>query len=539
MSALDGIVVLGGGHNGLVAATLLARAGERVLLVERDERLGGTLGTEEIHPGFRAPLAFAGLERFHPAIAGELGLERHGLRWLPQRGGTLVLLPGRDALALDPAGDLEGALARHSPRDAAALRAFEVERRRLTAALEPLLSAPLPRAGARLRERLSDLLVAGRTWRGLAAAGIETALRLLPMNVRDVLDERFESEPLKAAIAGPALSSAWMGPRSAGSLWNLWWQRPAWVSHLLAPPRLPAGGPAGLVDALARAAREAGVEIRTGTAVERILAGPDGVRGVVLEGGVELEARRVLSALDPRRTLLELLEPAALDAETALEVGALRARGNVAIVRLALDRLPRLAGGGAGDGALAGRIQIGATLDELERAYDASKYAQVAPRPQIEMMVPSIGDPSLAPAGGAVLHAWVQAVPGPGAARSGSVEDLRAEIARRVFDSLEEHDPGLTSSVLHADVATPADLERRFGITGGCLDHLEPALDQQLWLRPLLGWHLHATPIDGLFLGGAGAHPGGGPTGLPGRNAAQRVLARGNRPARETGKTLG
>ena len=356
------------------------------------------------------------------------------------------------------------------------------------------------------------------------------------MNVRDVLDERLTDDALKAALAAPALQASFMGPRSAGSFWNLLWQRPAWMPHLLAPPRQAAGGPGALAAALEAAARAAGVVIRTGAAVERITITGSAVTGAVVEGGEELVAGRVLSALDPRRTLLGLLEPGLLDVEVAAEIGSLRGRGNVAIVRLALDRVPRL--GGSNDAAMAGRIQTGACLDDLERAYDASKYGRLAERPSIEITVPSIADPSLAPSGKAVLHAWVQFVPhrprGETAGPRSSDADLRAEIERRVLATLEEHDPGLSSSLLAADVLTPATIARRFGLTDGCLYHVEPALDQMLWLRPVLGWHLHSTPVEGLYLAGPGTHPGGGPTGLPGRCAARRLLSdlRAKPPAR-------
>jgi phytoene dehydrogenase-like protein len=520
------VVVVGGGHNGLVAATLLARAGRSVVVLERAERAGGTLATDEIHPGFRAPATFAGIERFHPAIAGELSLQSHGLRFAPARGGTLQLLGPGETLHLDPAAGLDAAIARRSARDVEALHAFERMRRMLTGALAPLLTTPLAREAASISERLGDVRLFLGVRRALRGLGVEETLRLLPMNVRDVLDERFEDPAVKAALAAPALHASLMGPRSAGSFWNLLWHRPAWVSHALAPPVHAVGGPGALAAALEGSARAAGVEVRTGTAVERIRVERGAVRGVVVEGGAELAADRVVSALDPRRTLLSLLERGVLDVETTAEVTALRGRGNVAIARFALDRVPRFAG--VEEAALAGRLQTGAELDDLERAWDANKYGRLAERPALEITLPSVVDPTLAPAGKAVLHAWVQFVPHRrGAAPNVDAPDgeLRAEIERRVIATIAEHDRDFASTVLTADVLTPAALERRFGLTEGCLYHVEPALDQMLWLRPLLGWHLHSTPLAGLSLAGPGTHPGGGPTGLPGRCTATRLLA--------------
>lgn len=521
MSRHADVVVLGAGHNGLTAAAYLARAGWSVLVLEAREEVGGTVATEEPWPGFLLPVAYPGLDCLHPRVVSELALEEHGLHLLPRRGGTVVLRGGDRPLVLDaarPAGETAHGMAR---RDLEALAAFERLRRTVTGGLAELMASPLPELDLRAT-KLASLLRSAWGLRGLFGADREEILRLLPMSLRDVLDERFEDEALKAAIAGPALAAAWMGPRSPGSLWALLGQRPAWVPHLFSPPLRAAGGPGGLTRALAAAARRDGAEIRTSSVATRILVGAAGAAAVVLEDGTEIGARCVVSALDPRRTLLDLVEPGRLDPEVIRALQGLRCRGNVALVRMALDAPPRFgAGQSEGDAARAGRLQIGSTLDDLERAWDACKYGQVAERPLLELSIPSTADPTLAPDGKAVMTVWVQYAPyelaGDGWQSAGS------ELGEKVTALVEEHAPGLTASILHRDVLTPADIESRFGLTQGCLHHVEPALDQALWLRPLARWYRYRTPIDGLYLCGPGTHPGGGVTGLPGRCAARQI----------------
>jgi len=511
------VVIVGAGLNGLVTAAYLARAGKKVLVAERRDTVGGAVSTEEFALGFRAPAAFAAAELFHPAIIRELKLDAHGLALLPAGGGTF--LPGHDVERLSPA-------------DAAALAAFDAFLRRLAEVLDPVLTRPLPDVKPSGPGDVLELLTLGWRLRGLGKRDLPEALRYLPMPVKDVLDERFESEALKAAIAGPALTGSWLAPRSAGSALMLLLHRPSWTAGLLSPPVFARGGPGALADAVAAAARGAGAEIRTGSKVERILIDDDGrAAGVALTGGTEIAARLVVSNADPRRTLLELVDPAWLDPEHAAAARNIRTRGTVAIVQLALGGLPAFTD--ARDGSLSGRIQLGASLDELERAFDGVKYGKLPEKPFLTVTIPSLTDPSLAPEGKHVLHVWAQYAPyrlapsggiGGESTAEGTWDERRDELGDLVVRRIEEHAPGFSGLVEHRRVRTPIDLERDFGCTGGCLYHAEPALDQMLFMRPMAGWYQYRTPVDGLYLCGPGTHPGVGMTGLPGKSAAAQIL---------------
>lgn len=508
--------VVGAGHNALVAAALLARAGRSVIVLEQGAEVGGSVATEEFAPGFRAPLCFAGVELFHPRLLRDLELERHGLRLLPERGG--VGLPLADGRWLGLGGTDNGVLA---VADRQAFADFADFTLRISRALAPLQCKPLPALAARGIGGTLDLLKLGARLRGLGARDMGEALRFLPMAIQDVLDERFADDALKAALAAPALSAAWLGPRSAGSAWGLLHHRPAWSGGLLAPPRFAAGGPGALTRALATSAMANGAEIRTGACVREIAVHDGRARGVVLEDGSEVASGAVLSGTDPRSTLLGLAGARWLDPEIVRGLQNLRSHGSVAIVKLALDRLPRFRGAPGGDEHLAGRVQIGASLEYLERTFDCAKHGRPLERPWLEITLPSLADNSLAPAGKHVMHVWMQyATPAisENAAARGALTGL-------IVDLIAEHAPGFASSVLHRDLLTPADIERRLGLSGGCLYHADLTLDQLLYMRPLPGWYRYRTPIDKLFLCGPGTHPGGGITGLPGWNAARQALA--------------
>ncbi len=514
------VVIVGAGHNGLVCAAYLARAGRSVLVLERRNVAGGCAVTEELAPGFRCSATFAGVEGFEPTIAAELDLEGHGLRLLPP-GGILVPREGAEALYLAPP-DGTSAPSGCPPGDAEALIAFDAFLTRLAGALRPILSKPLPELEPSGLGGILELLGAGWLLRRLGKRDLREAMRYLPMPIADVLDERFEDDALKAAIGAGGIAGSWLGPRSPGSALNLLLHRLGRCRGALGFPQPAAGGTGALAEALRQAAEAAGATVRTEAEVERIVVKKGTATGVTLTSGEEIRAGTVVSNADPKTTLLGLVGPAELQPSFLLATRAVRSRGTVAIVKLALDRLPSFSGASGDPEQLAGRVQIGACLDDLERAFDDTKYGRLPERPYLDLTLPSIADPDLAPEGKHVLSAWVQFPPYH--LRGQSWDDARDDLGDVVERRIEEYAPGFRQSIVARDVLTPLDLERRFGVAEGCLYHVEPALDQCLYMRPMPRWARHRMPIAGLYLCGSGTHGGGGLTGLAGRNAARVIL---------------
>lgn len=540
MSTSYDMIVIGGGHNGLVCAAYMAEAGKSVLVLERLAKLGGTATTDEFAPGFSCSSCFSGVDGFDLGIAHHLRLEKHGLEFLPRRGGVFVPEIEGPGLFLAPAAGADSSsseasdrevveqLAEQAGADAEALVDFEVFIRKLYATLEPVLAAPLPEIdSARTRDRLA-LLGLGLKLRRLGHDDVPEALRFLLMSAADVLEERFNSESVRAALAAPAVSAAWLGPMSAGSAFGLLYHSRGWPAGAFAPPLFVRGGSGALAAALARAAEALGVDLRVEAPATRILTEGKRAVGVVIGSGEEIRARAVVSNVDPRRTLLELVDPLALEPDLLVAASNIRARGSVAIVSYALDALPEFLDAPDGELHLAGRVQVGATVEHLERAFDDAKHHRFPERPYLQVTFPSVSDPTLAPDGKHVAHVWVQYVAAESVAQSAleaeagaSAEDRLGEV---VTSTIERYAPGFTDRIIGSRVLTPQALEQRFGMTGGCLHHVEMALDQLLYGRPLAGWSQYRMPVDGLYLCGSGAHPGGGLTGLPGRSCAQQML---------------
>jgi phytoene dehydrogenase-like protein len=526
-------VIVGGGHNALVTAGYLARAGRRTLVLEARDRIGGAAETAELG-GVRIPRLADTVGRLRPSVVKDLDLRAHGLRLVAPDVRVFAPQPDGRAVTLwsDQARTVEG-LKSWSPGDAGHYPDFD----RLVRALGRFLAELAAETPPDIRSPgLADALTGlklGRTFRGLGRHDAHTILRVLPMAVADFVGEAFETDALRAAIAWRGVRHSFLGPWSAGSTAILLGDSAGNDGGAAGQSVFAIGGPGALSEALAAAARSAGAEIRCGSRVAAITSRDNRVTGVALASGEEFAAPVVVSGLDPKRTLLDLADPVAIGPTLRWRAGNYRTPGVVAKVNLVLDRLPRFtAAAGDDEQLLRGRILVAPGIDAIERAFDAAKYGRVSETPVLEATIPSLVDPSLvegAPAGTHVMSVTAQYA--PYALRDGSWDDAgrRDALGDAVIGVLEGLAPGLASSVTAREVITPLDLERDYGLTGGHPLHGEQALDQFFLWRPLLGSARYRLPIDGLYLCGSGAHPGGGITGQPGQNAAREILTDANR----------
>jgi phytoene dehydrogenase-like protein len=510
-------VVIGAGHNGLVCAAYLARAGRSVLVVEAAERAGGAAVTRSFAPGYSVSGCAHLLRALPRRIARDLALARHGLRAAADSLPSTVIGGDTSPLVLGQAGLVD--LARRAPADAQAYVAYSARMRRLAAALAPVLLQSPPAVGRPGWRDGMTLLGLGARVRLLGRLDMQEVLRILPSNVADLLDEHFASDLLKGGLAFDAVLGGNHGPRAPGTVLPLLHRLAA--EHLANDDglALPQGGMGAVAEALVAAARAAGAEIRLAAPVARIAVREDRAAGVVLQSGEEIAAGTVVSNVDPRTTLLRLLGAEHLDTGFVRRVHHLRAEGMTGKLHLALSGLPMFRDVPAD--ALRGRLLLARSIDALERAHNPTKYRAVAAAPPMEITLPTLSDPSLAPAGHHVLSAVVQYLPYV-------VEEgwaaARVRVTASLIDTLDAMAPGLRAQVVAAELLAPPDIEAEFRIAGGHWHHAELAFDQYLMLRPVPGAAQYCTPVSGVFLCGAGSHPGGGITGTPGRNAAAAVL---------------
>jgi phytoene dehydrogenase-like protein len=516
-------VVIGAGHNGLVAAASLAKAGRKVLVVERRDRVGGILDTIEIGDGYRAPGVVHTVGRLRRSVIEDLGLVRHGLVtvdpavrvFAPQVDGPPVTLwadASRSAVELRD----------RSAADAEAYPAFDRRIRALGSFLSYLHAITPPDVkNPSIADALNGLKLGG-AFRKLGRKPGREATRALPMAIADYLAETFGSDAVKGALAGRATQYTAMGPWSAGTTAVLLADSADNDGGAAGQSTIALGGPGALAEALAAAARGFGAEIRTGAEVVAVRTVGRRAVGVVLRDGEEVPARAVVSAADPKRTLVDLVDPVELGPHLRWRASNIRTPGTVSKVNLALSGLPSFEGADTPE-RLGGRIVIAPSIDDLERAFDASKYGRISDEPYLEATIPTIHDPSLAPEGGHVMSIVVQWTPRELA--EGDWDSQRDHLADLAVKTMETVSPGFGELVTGRHVLTPLDLERDYGLSGGHVYHAEPGLDQFFVWRPLFGHARYRIGLPGLYLCGSGAHPGGGVTGAPGANAAREILA--------------
>lgn len=510
-------VVVGGGHNGLVCATYLARGGRSVLVLEAADEVGGAAVTREFAPGFRVSACAHLLHSMSGAMIRDLRLEDHGLTFSARQMPTFALSADGGSIVLGAAGVTTSASPLESGAtvdDASAYPRYIGLLNRLAQALRPMLEAVPPRLGTDAWADKRSLLQLGWQIRRLGRQDMRELLRMGGMNVYDLLKEYFQSPLLQGALGFDAVLGSNFGPRSPGSVFTLLYRLAGAQDALLSQPE---GGLGALSRALASAATSAGAEVRKNAPVDRILVHGHRTAGVVLASGETITADNVISNVDPQATFLRLLGPEYLDAGFTRRVSHLRTRGLAAKLHLALDDLPIFTG--VSREALGGRLLISPSLEYLERAFNHSKYGEFSSAPAMEITVPTVNDPTLAPAGKHVLSAVVQYAP---YTLKGGWEEGRQQFADVIIDTLGRYAPGIRIS--SQQLLTPADIEKEFRITGGHWHHAELAFDQFFMMRPVPGAAQYQTPVEGLYLCGAGCHPGGGVMGTAGRNAARQVL---------------
>ena len=515
-------IVVGGGHNGLINAAYLARAGLRVVVLERRHLVGGAAVTEEIFPGYKYSVASYVVSLLRPSIIRDLELVKHGLTILPLES-TITPLPGGDYLGRWADHDqTRRELYRHSARDADAYEDFGTLMFQLARAVKPLLGVVPPNVASPGLRDLRTLLSLGKHGRSLSRQEMHALFKLMTMSAADFLDEWFECDPLKATMSASGIIGTFLGPRSPGTAYVLLHHYIGEIDGVFRAWGFAKGGNGMVSEAIASSARSRGAEIRTNAGVESVLAKNGRVQGVVLEGGDTLTAPTVVSGVDPKRTFLQLLDPGELPEDLTASIRRFRIRGSSGKVNLALGELPEfscLPGRGAHH---RGAFSISPSVNYLERAYDDAKYGGFSRKPYMDILIPSAIDPGMAPPGRHVMSIFVQYAPFD--IEGGWDDAKRDAFGDAVVDTLSEYVPNLRDAILHRQVLTPLDMQEEMGLTEGNIFHGELSLQQLFFFRPAPAWSDYRTPIRGFYQCGSGTHPGGGVCGAPGRLAAREIL---------------
>lgn len=516
MTSFDAIII-GGGHNGLVAAGLLAKAGRKVVVLEASGALGGAARGHEFAPGYKTGGLAHIVNRLSPDVVKELGLDTS--LFTTELAPTVVIDPERGPAVLRGAyGETVDGV---SPEEAKAFAAMRKKLMMQAGILGRFLAKRPPRPGEAGVKELLDL---GLTGLSLIRKGRDEArdfARMALMNVADIADEYLTDDRLKALIAFDAVLGIHLGPRSPTSLLGLYYRLTGEALGQTGGQFVPKGGMASVVVALEQAAKRHGVDVRLNAPVAKIVSAKGKATGVVLASGEEISAKVIVSAIHPVTTLRNLVAPGEIDTALAMSLKHIRSKGDTAKLHLALDKVPEFLG--VSQSYLKGRLVIARSVRHVEDAFNPSKYGEFSPDPVMEITLPSLTDPSLAPSGGAVLSANVQYAPYE---LKEGWEAGKPRFLAAIMAVLERHAPGIGASVKASELLTPVDIERDFNMPGGHWHHGELQVDQLLVNRPTFAVSGYDTPLEGLYLASAGSHPGGGISGLPGRNAARHILSR-------------
>ncbi len=516
-------IVVGGGHNGLTCAAYLAKAGKKVLVLERRHVLGGAAVSEEVFPGFTFSVCSYVVSLLRPWIIRDLELSRFGLEMIPLECSFSPLPDGDSLCRWSDPERTRTEISRFSRRDAELYPEFGLAMMQMARFAKPVIDAPAPDPASLNPRELIELLKLGRHFQDAERDDLAVRLKLFTMSAADYLDEWFESDVLKAPMSVSGIIGTFQGVRSPGTAYVMLHHYMGEIDGAFRSWGFAKGGTGGVSNAIAASARHFGAEIRTNAAVERVLCSGGTARGVVLANGDELAAREVVSGCDPRLTFLGLVGREELPDDFATQIERFKFRGSSGKVNIALDRLPPFPGR-EGDLHLRGDIAVAPGVEYLERAFDDAKYGDFSRRPYINIVLPSIVDPSVAPPGKHVMSCFVQYAPYDIKEGPERWPERREAFGDAVCDTIEELAPGFKDSILHRQVLSPWDLEREYGLTEGNIFHGELSLEQLAFLRPAAGWARYRTPVKHLWLCGSGAHPGGGIMGSPGALCAKTML---------------
>jgi len=520
-------IVIGAGHNGLVCAAYLAKAGRKVLVLERRHVLGGAAVTEEVYPGFKYSVFSYVVSLLRPEIIRDLELPRFGLQIIPLECAFTPLPDGDSLCRWSDPEQTRREIERFSKRDAEIYPTYGQAMMQMGRFVKPILGMSPPNPASRNPAELWELLRLGRRFGGLTEEERVRKIKMFTMSAVDFLDQWFESDVLKATMSVSGIIGTFLGVRSPGTAYVLLHHYMGEIDGAFRSWGFSRGGTGQVSLAIAASAKHHGADIRPEAPTEKILFRDGNACGVVLEGGEEIRSRIVISSVDPHRTFLRFVGAEHLEPEFAEQIGRYKLRGSSGKVNLALDRLPEFSCRPGPGAHLRGDIAISPSIDYLERAYDEAKYGEFSKRPFLNVVIPSLCDPSVAPAGKHVMSIFVQYAPYHLKQGAETWPARREAFGDAVIDTLTEYCPALKDSILHRQVLTPWDIEQQTGLTEGNIFQGELSLEQLFFLRPAPKWARYRTPVRNLWMCGSATHPGGGIMGAPGANAAREILKTG------------